>query len=114
MIKDKKSILIGFSEGDDDMQEQSSSGGRIGYKLYVEVGVVYAPDGAMEPKYLRLSPTGEKYMIDRVYRRQRSASRKAGGCGICYFVKVKGQDARLFYEDSPDACRWFVESKYPV
>jgi hypothetical protein len=53
-------------------------------------------------------------MIDRVYRRQRSASRKAGGCGICYFVRVKGQDARLFYEDSPDACRWFVESKYPV
>ena len=87
------------------MQEQSSSGGKTSYKLYVEVGVVYAPDGVMEPK---------KYMIDRVYRRQRSASRKAGGCGICYFVRVKGQDARLFYEDSPDACRWFVESKYPV
>ena len=34
-------------------------------RLYVEVGVVYAPDGVMEPKYLRLSPTGEKYMIDR-------------------------------------------------
>ena len=96
------------------MQEQSSSVGKTSYKLYVEVGVVYAPDGVMEPKYLRLSPTGEKYMIDRVYRRQRSASRKAGGCGICYFVRVKGQDARLFYEDSPDACRWFVESKYPV
>ena len=62
------------------MQEQSSSGGKTSYKLYVEVGVVYAP----------------------------------GGCGICYFVRVKGQDARLFYEDSPDACRWFVESKYPV
>ena len=48
------------------MQEQSSSGGKTSYKLYVEVGVVYAPDGVMEPKYLRLSPTGEKYMIDRV------------------------------------------------
>ena len=72
------------------MQEQSSSGGKTSYKLYVEVGVVYAPDGVMEPKYLRLSPTGEKYMIDRVYRRQWSASRKAGGCGICYFVRVKG------------------------
>ncbi len=72
------------------MQEQSSSGGKTSYKLYVEVGVVYAPDGVMEPKYLRLSPTGEKYMIDRVYRRQRLASRKAGGCGICYFVRVKG------------------------
>ena len=52
--------------------------------------------------------------IDRVYRRQRSASRKAGGCGICYFVRIRGQDARLFYEDSPDACRWFVETKNPI
>ena len=50
------------------MQEQSSSGGKTSYKLYAWVGVVYAPDGVMEPKYLRLSPTGEKYMIDRVYR----------------------------------------------
>ena len=41
------------------MQEQSSSGGKTSYKLYVEVGVVYAPDGVMEPKYLRLSPTGK-------------------------------------------------------
>ena len=48
------------------MQEQSSSGGKTSYKLYAWVGVVYAPDGVMEPKYLRLSPTGEKYMIDRV------------------------------------------------
>ena len=43
------------------MQEQSSCGGKTSYKLYAWVGVVYAPDGVMEPKYLRLSPTGEKY-----------------------------------------------------
>ena len=43
------------------MQEQSSSRERTSYKLYAWVSVVYAPDGVMEPKYLRLSPTGEKY-----------------------------------------------------
>ena len=96
------------------MQDQKTSGDRSNYKLYVEVGVVYSPAGVMEPRYLRISPDGEKYMIEKIYRHQRLASRKAGGCGICYFVRVRGQDARLFYEDSPDACRWFVESKYPV
>lgn len=84
------------------------------YKIYVEVGVVYDPDGVMVPKYIRLSPEGEKYLIDRVCRRQRASSRRAGGCGICYFVRIRGQEARLFYEDSPKACRWFVESKNPV
>ena len=96
------------------MQKKSSADTKENYKLYVEVGVVYDPNGTMEPKYLRLRPGGEKYMIDRIYRHQRASSRRAGGCGICYFVRVRGKDARLYYEDSPDACRWFVESKYPV
>ena len=96
------------------MQDKGSAGKKGSYKLYVEVGVVYSPGGAMEPKYIRLSPTGEKYMIDHIYRYQRAASRKAGGCGICYYVRVRGQEARLFYEDAPDACRWFVETKNPI
>lgn len=96
------------------MYENSESGEAAKYKLYVEVGVVYEPDGEMVPQYVRLTPTGEKYVIDRIFSHQRSASRKAGGCGICYVVRIRGQEARLFYEDSPDACRWFVESRYPV
>jgi len=94
--------------GNADIQKKTT------YKLYVEVGVVYAPDGSMYPRYLRLPEGGERLEIDRIYRHQRCASRKAGGCGICYFVQIKGQDARLFYEDAPGACRWFVETKKPV
>lgn len=96
------------------MREGSEAGEQANYKQYVEVGVVYSPDGEMTPRYIRLSPTGEKYVIDRISRRQRAASRKAGGCGICFFVRIRGREARLFYEDSPDRCRWFVESRYPV
>ena len=96
------------------MQDKTNAGTKENYKLYVEVGLIYTPGGDMEPKYLRLTPTGEKYMIDRIYRHQRASSRKAGGCGICYFVRVRGKDAKLFYEDSPDKCRWFVESRTPV
>lgn len=96
------------------MKEQNSDKERMNYKVYVEVGVVYSPDGLMMPKYIRLSSAGEKYVIDRVYRSQRASSRRAGGCGICYFVRIRGQDARLFYEDLPEASRWFVESRNPV
>ena len=96
------------------MSENTTAGKRENYKLYVEVGVVYNPDGVMCPRWVRLPGMGEKLTIDKIYRHQRAASRKAGGCGICYFVRIKGQDAMLFYEDAPDAARWFVESKYPV
>ena len=96
------------------MMEKTQGREYLNYKVYVEVGVVYTPEGLMLPKYIRLSPNGEMYVIDRVYRRQRASSRKAGGCGICYSVRVRGQDAKLFYEDSPDVCRWFVESREPV
>lgn len=96
------------------MKELKNDGLQESYKLYVEVGVIYEPSGEMVPKYLRLTPTGEKYVIDRICRIQRAASRKVGGCGICYSVRIRGKNARLFYEDMPDACRWFVESKYPV
>ena len=94
--------------------EHNKSEERVSYKMYVEVGVIYEPTGEMVPKYLRLPPAGEKYEIDRISRIQRSASRKAGGCGICYTVRIRGKDARLFYEDSPETGRWFVESRYPV
>ena len=96
------------------MPENAATQKKTTYKLYVEVGVVYASDGTMSPTYVCLQHGGEKLEVDKVYRHQRLASRKAGGCGICYFVRIKGQDVRLFYEDAPDACRWFVETKYPV
>ena len=96
------------------MPENAAAHKKMTYKLYVEVGVVYAPDGTMYPKYLRLKKDGEMLEIDKILGHQRSASRKAGGCGICYTVRIRGQEARLFYEDAPDACRWFVETKRPI
>ena len=96
------------------MPESTAFQKRTTYKLYVEVGVVYESDGTMYPTYVCLQRGGKKLEVDKVYRCQRLASRKAGGCGICYFVRIRGQDVRLFYEDAPNACRWFVETKYPV
>ena len=84
------------------------------YKLYVEAGVVYKPDGEIIPQYVRLGPNGEMFLIDKVFRHERMASTKAGGCGICFFVRIKGQNAKLFYEDTRHANKWFVETKRPI
>ena len=51
---------------------------------------------------------GRKYMIDRVKRCERRASRKAGGMGLMYTCMVAGQEVNLFYEENQ---RWFVTRK---
>lgn len=101
-------------EGGRRMTEASAPYAKETYKLYVEAGVVYTPDGEMIPQYVRLEKNGKMFLVDKVYRHERMASRKAGGCGICYFVRINGQDAMLFYEDAPQANRWFVETKRPI
>ncbi len=84
------------------------------YKLYVETGVVYKPDGEIIPQYVRLGPDGEMFLIDKVFRHESMSSTKAGGCGICFFVQIKGQNAKLFYEEARRANKWFVETKRPI
>ena len=84
------------------------------YKLYVETGVVYKPDGEIIPQYIRLGPEGKMFLIDKVFHHERMASTKAGGCGTCFFVRINGQNAKLFYEDTRSRNRWFVETKKPV
>ena len=47
---------------------------------------------------------GEKYHVDRILARERCASRKAGGTGICYTVMVNGKESHLYYEFD----KWFI------
>lgn len=96
------------------MEATDAANTKKSYKLYVEAGVVYKPDGKIIPQFVRLGPDGEMFLIDKVFRHERMASTKAGGCGICFFVRIKGQDAKLFYEETRNRDRWFVETKKPV
>ena len=50
---------------------------------------------------------GTAYEIDRILDVERMASRKAGGTGMRYHVRVGQADTYLYYENP----RWFVEAK---
>ena len=57
-------------------------------KVYVDVLVNFDKDGTMSPVDF-IWEDGEKYHVDRILARERCASRKAGGTGICYTVMEK-------------------------
>lgn len=42
-------------------------------------------------------------------RKEKRASRKAGGCGWCYTVLINGNEKELFYDTITE--NWFVEAK---
>jgi len=81
------------------------------YKMYVEVGAVFERDGRIVPKWLKIGDS--RYDIERVLDCRRAASMKAGGCGLRYSIRCRGQNAYLFYEDA-DPGAWFVESRKAV
>lgn len=79
------------------------------YKAYIEVIADFSSDGRMKP--LRLVwEDGRSYDIDRILRIDRRASLKAGGAGIRYVCRIRGQQVELYYEENGF---WFVSRKTP-
>ena len=77
-------------------------------KHYVQVLARIDEDGCVTP----LSVTwddGRTFEIDRVLDARQAASRKVGGTGMRYLVRIGQATTYLFYEDP----RWFVEEKIP-
>lgn len=72
-------------------------------KAYVDVYAVHLSDGRVELKGVRYKD--KVYPVDRVIRRVRAASTKAGGVGIRYTVCISGRQVSLFDEENG---RWFV------
>lgn len=75
-------------------------------KVYVEVYAKFSPEGEVLPVDITWED-GRKYHVDRVLRKERCASRKAGGAGIMYTCLVEGKECHLFYEVD----KWFLDSK---
>ena len=73
-------------------------------KEYVSILAQIHRDGSIQPLGILLED-GRKYDIDEVKDKCRAASRKAGGCGIRYTIRIGSCDTYLFDEDG----RWFVE-----
>ena len=81
-------------------------------KVYVSVEVTFGPDGNMRPVSLKWED-GRVYPIDRLLSVRPSFSRKAGGQGDMYTVRIRGNECHLFFERSTDETapapgRWFV------
>ncbi|MGI6106979.1 MAG: hypothetical protein ACOX8B_03495 [Lachnospiraceae bacterium] len=74
-------------------------------KVYVKVIAEFDPERGVIPRSF-FWEDGQQYFIDRVIGRERCASRKAGGVGLMYTVRIRGKEAHLYLEDDN---RWFLE-----
>ena len=79
--------------------------GTVGWrKRYVSVTARMDEDGRVRPLSIQWYD-GKTYAIDDVRSVRRSSSRKVGGDGICFTMRIGERIAQLFCEDP----RWFVE-----
>ena len=76
-------------------------------KVYVDVLAEFTREGILRPCRITWED-GRRYVIDRVRKCERRASRKAGGMGLMYTCVIGGQEVNLFYEEN---MRWFVMRK---
>lgn len=77
-------------------------------KRYVAVTARMDEDGRVRPLSVQWYD-GRTYPIDEVRSVRRAASRRVGGDGVCYTVRIGRKVTCLYYEDP----RWFVEEVVP-
>lgn len=75
-------------------------------RVYVRVVAEHDEEGGVRP--LRIVwEDGRAFSVDRVLDVRRAAATKAGGEGMRYTCRIRGQETHLFECDG----RWFVEAK---
>lgn len=75
-------------------------------KVYVSVVARFTENGSIVPMSV-IWENGIVYEIDRVLDVRPRASLKAGGAGLRFTCRIKGQVTFLYLEED----RWFVEAK---
>ena len=73
-------------------------------KRYVSVTVRVDEDGRARPLSIQWYD-GKTYPVDEVISVRRASSRRVGGDGICYTIRMGSKTTYLYFEDP----RWFVE-----
>ena len=79
-------------------------------KVYVSVIEIRNKNGQVLPLAV-VWEDGIRYKIDKVLDIRKAASIKAGGAGIRYTIRVRGQERHLFLEDDKNGAKWFIERK---
>ena len=88
-------------------------------KQYVEVVVRWHDDGRIVPLTV-IWPDGRSFRIDEVVGDPiRRATRKVGGNGMRYTIKINGKTRYLYLEDDGQSiidtrARWYVELIVPM
>lgn len=75
-------------------------------KVYVDVMATFSKEGNLIP-FMFVWEDGRKYLIDKIIKVERCASRKAGGVGTMYTCLIQGRESHLFFEVD----KWFMERK---
>ena len=75
-------------------------------KAYVSVNADIDKEGVIHHRFIRWD-NGLIYQIEEIVYKCRAASKKVGGGGIRYTIRVKGRESFLFREGD----KWFVEAK---
>ena len=75
-------------------------------KTYVEVTATFSAEGTVIPLTIKWQD-GTVYEVDRVLDIRPAAALKAGGCGLRYTCRIRGQQTYLFLDED----RWFVEAR---
>ena len=75
-------------------------------KQYVEVLATHRIDGTVRPRTIIMAD-GPSFEIDDVKSVARTKMRYSGEVVLCYTVRIRGKETRLYHDDD----RWFVEMK---
>lgn len=75
-------------------------------KRFVDMIVRFKEDGQIIPLQINWGPD-QIYEIDSIIDIQRAASLKAGGIGLRYLCRIRGQERYIWQEGD----RWFVEAR---
>ena len=78
----------------------------MAHKVYVDVDARFSKEGDVVPSCITWEDD-RTYEIDRIMGVKKAASRKVGGHGILYTVRISGNETKLYREGD---C-WFVEAK---
>ena len=73
-------------------------------KRYVSVTARMDEAGRVRPLSIQWYD-GTTYPIDEVINMRRASSRRVGGDGLCYTIRIGEKTTYLYYEDP----KWFVE-----
>ncbi len=78
------------------------------HKKYIKVNADFTVEGNVIPCSVE-DDEGNVFEIQKIIDIRRAACLRAGGMGLRFTCIVDGYEKKIYYEDSKDSNKWFVE-----